>query len=158
MKLTVNVLVYCVISSVYLFTTLAINPRIWMHRMPKAVTEKVEPRTKSERILLIILGIPFVVFTVAYPIIYAYMHAYDLLRLIGIIIVFFLVFDLWDTIILDLLVFCRITPEFIIIKGTEKSDYQEMKSHIDSGIKGVVLAVISSSVLGVIVYLIKQII
>jgi len=39
----------------------------------------------------------------------------------------------------------------------EKSDYQEMKSHIDSGIKRVQLAVISSIILGGIVYMIKLI-
>ncbi|MBN1274182.1 MAG: hypothetical protein JXB26_18110 [Candidatus Aminicenantes bacterium] len=155
MELIINVLIYCMICSVYLFATLAINPRIWMHRMPKAVTEKVEPRKKSERMLLTVLGIPFIIFTVIYPVTYAYRHADDLLRITGIIFVFFLVFDLWDTIILDLLIFCKITPGFIIIKGAEKSDYKEMKYHIDSGIKGGVLAIISSIVFGLAVYLAK---
>jgi len=158
MDLIFHILIYCIICSVYLFATLAINPRIWLHRMPKAITEKVEPRTANEKKLLIKLGIPFIIFTVVYPIIYAYINADGILKIIGIIFVYFLVFDLWDTIVLDIIIFCRITPRFLIIKGTEKSDYGEIKCHIEGGIKGVLLAIISSIILGSIIYLIKQII
>ncbi len=45
-------------------------------------------------------------------------------------------FAAWGILILDLLIFCKLTPGFVIIHGTEREDYSNMKYHLVSGAKG----------------------
>jgi len=44
-----------------------------------------------------------------------------------------------------LLIFCIITPKFIIIPGTSREDYANMKYHLVSGAKGLVISVVASA-------------
>lgn len=155
MDLLFHIMIYCLVSSIYLYATLAINPRIWMHRMPRDVVQKVPPRTKSEKNLLILLATPFLVFTLLYPAIYAWTHSVSFWSSIFVYFAFFLAFDIWDTLILDVFIFCTITPKFIIIKGTKKEDYADRKYHLQSGLKGLWFVIIGSIVLGIVTYLIK---
>ena len=155
MLLVINLIIYCLILSIYLYFTLAVNPRIWMHRMPQAVIDKVEQRTKREKKLLVLLGIPFIIFTALYPFIYVFINYDELFDIIIIFFIFFLTFDIWDTLILDLLIFCTITPRFMIINGTQKEDYSNKRYHIISGVKGILISVVMSILFGFILYFIK---
>jgi hypothetical protein len=130
---------------------------MWMHRMPKQVREKVKPRTKREMNLLVILGLPLLLFILIYPIVYVFDGDYSLRQTVSIPLLFFIGFNLWDTLVLDLIVFCRITPRFIIIQGTAKKDYREIKYHLISGVKGLIFSIIGSLVLGPIIYLLTHI-
>jgi hypothetical protein len=59
---------------------------------------------------------------------------------------FFLGFALWDTLVLDLLIFCKVTPRFIIIEGTSREDYSNMKYHLVSGTKGLAMSLVFSGI------------
>jgi hypothetical protein len=155
MKLVLNLIIYCVILSVYLYLTLAINPRIWLHRMPPAVVKKVTPKNKKEKQLTVLYGLPFLIFMVGYPIYYVLKVGGSLFEIFGILLLFFIAFDLWDTLILDLLIFCTIKPRFIRINGTEKNDYSNKKYHISSGLKGIVMAIIFSVIISIILFFIR---
>jgi hypothetical protein len=50
----------------------------------------------------------------------------------------------------------KFTPRFIIINGTEREDYSNMKYHLVSGAKGIVLSVAFSGILATLLFFIKD--
>ncbi|MGC9313500.1 MAG: hypothetical protein ACP5IA_12495, partial [Sediminispirochaetaceae bacterium] len=70
----------------------------------------------------------------------------------GLLFLFFLSFDICDTFILDLLIFCGITPRFIVIEGTERSDYKNVSYHLKSGAKGLIILTVAALVLGAVIF------
>jgi hypothetical protein len=68
MNLLTHLLIYNLIISFLLYASLAYNPRIWMHRMPPEVVQKVPPRTPAEKRQLYFFGVPFLLILVIYPI------------------------------------------------------------------------------------------
>jgi hypothetical protein len=155
-QLAFQLLIYYLVLSILLYGSLAINPRMWLHRMPPAVVAKVPPKTAYEKkILLTTTAIPFLLLLLAYPVIYVLRKEGNWLSYFGILCAFFLGFDLWDTLILDLLIFCKLTPRFIIIAGTNRADYADMRYHLVSGFKGLVLSIAFSGVLATILYFTK---
>jgi hypothetical protein len=70
----------------------------------------------------------------------------------GLLFLFFLSFDICDTFILDLLIFCGITPRFIVIEGTERKDYKNVSYHLKSGAKGLIILTIAALVLGAVIF------
>jgi len=201
MSLFTHILIYNLVLSVYLYATLALDPRMWLHRMPPAVVAKVPPKTASERRRLIPLGIPFLTVMAGYPVWYTATYAASLAgagataaagaagtiagsaaaagtagaganivagaalgagapfaagasywEISGLLFLFFFSFDICDTFILDLLIFCGITPRFIVIEGTERRDYKDVRYHLKSGAKGLIILIIASLVLGAVVF------
>lgn len=190
MSLFTHILIYNFVLSAYLYTTLALDPRMWLHRMPTEVIAKVPPKTASERRRLIPLGIPFLAVMAGHPVWYAASYAASLAgagggtagqaaawagtnigasaaagatgtalaagasywEISGLLFLFFLSFDICDTFILDLLIFCGITPRFIVIEGTERGDYKNVSYHLKSGAKGLIILTIAALVLGAVVF------
>jgi hypothetical protein len=74
----------------------------------------------------------------------------DLLTTFLLFCAFLAGFAVWDTLVLDLLIFCKITPRFIIIDGTNREDYANLKYHLRSGAKGLVLSLAFSGFLAVV--------
>lgn len=147
MNLITHLLIYNLIISVLLYASLAYNPRMWMHRMPPEVVRIVPPRTPAEKRLLLFFGIPFLLILVIYPIVYVLQQDAGFLENFLIFCAFFAGFAVWDTLVLDLLIFCKITPGFIIIPGTTRKDYAAMKYHLISGTKGFLISILASAVL-----------
>lgn len=185
MSLFSHILIYNLVLSVYLYATLALDPRMWLHRMPPEVVAKVPPKTASERRRLIPLGIPFLAVMAGYPVWYAASYAASSAgagigtagqaaaaaganigagaatsaaagasywEISGLLFLFFLSFDICDTFILDLLIFCGITPHFIVIEGTERSDYKNVSYHLKSGAKGLIILTVAALVLGAVIF------
>jgi hypothetical protein len=157
LDLSVHLLIYFILLSIILYGSLAYNPRMWLHRMPPEVAGKVSPKTPEEkRLLLKTVGIPFLLLLIAYPTIYVLQQDANWLNYFVILCAFFAGFDVWDTLILDLLIFCKLTPRFIIIEGTEREDYANMKYHLVSGAKGLVISIVFSAVWATILVVIKS--
>jgi len=158
MQLWAHILLYNLILSVYLYASLAIDPRMWLHRMPPEVRAKVPPKTEAERKRLIPLGVPFLILMIGYPVWYTAARAVSSANLTGgpagyfhitgLLFLFFLSFDLWDTLVLDLLIFCGITPQFIIIEGSNRGDYKNVRYHLKSGAKGLIFLTAGALILG----------
>ncbi|MBN2148107.1 MAG: hypothetical protein JW726_12000 [Anaerolineales bacterium] len=157
MNLIIHLLIYYLLLSILLYGSLAYNPRMWLHRMPPAVIAKVPPKTPRERqLLLMTVAAPFFLLLIGYPVIYILQQQEaNWLSYFLILCAFWAGFDLWDTLILDLLIFCKLTPRFIIIAGTEREDYATMKYHLVSGAKGLIISVIASAILATILFFIK---
>lgn len=155
MNLLTNLTLYNLAASIWIYASLSYNPRLWLHRMPPEVRSKVVDKTPEERRLFIAVAIPFLLLLFVYPIVYVIQQDVSLLTCLLILLTFFASFALWDTIVLDLLIFCKITPRFVIIEGTTREDYSNMKYHLAGGAKGLIMSVVFSGVLASIITVIK---
>ncbi len=148
MSLIIHLLIYNLVISILLYASLAYNPRMWMHRMPPEVVQKVPPRTPAEKRQLYFFAIPFLLILVIYPIAYVLQQpSAGFLDRFLIFSLFFAGFAVWDTLVLDLLIFCKLTPGFVVIPGTTCKDYANMKYHLVSGAKGIVMSIVFSVIL-----------
>jgi len=111
------------------------------------VLAKVTGKMPEEKRIFIYFALPFLLWLFVYSIVYVLgQHSTfptDFLTFCA----FFVCFAVWDTLVLDLLISCKITPRFIIIPGTVRKDYSKMKYHLVSGTKGVLMSVAFSGVL-----------
>jgi hypothetical protein len=158
MNLLIHLLIYNLAASVWLYGSLAYNPRMWLHRMPPEVRSKVPDKTPAERKLFIGVALPFLLLLFVYPIAYAIQQDTTLGATTWTLLAFFASFALWDTLVLDLLIFCKLTPRFVIIDGTTRADYSNMKYHLISGAKGLIMSVVFSGLAVSMITLVKNII
>jgi hypothetical protein len=151
MHFLTHLLIYNLAASVLIYGSLAYNPRLWLHRMPPEVRSKVPEKTDQERKIFLTIALPFLLLLFGYPIVYAFQEQKDLLSNFLVLSAFFAGFALWDTLVLDLLIFCTFTPRAIVIKGTSREDYSNTKYHLISGVKGLVMSILFSGFLAMIV-------
>jgi bacteriorhodopsin len=131
---------------------------MWLHRMPPEVRAKVSEKTPEERKLFLWVALPFLLLLFGYPIVYVLRVQEDLLTNFLTLFIFFAGFAVWDTLVLDVLIFCKFTPRFVIIAGTERKDYSNMRYHLVSGAKGLVMSVVFSGLLTLGITLLESII
>jgi hypothetical protein len=155
MPLIIHLLIYNLIASVLLYSSLAHNPRLWLHRMPPGVRSKVPEKTAQERKAFLLVALPFLLILFGYPIVYVLQTQKDLLMNFLTLTAFFASFAVWDTLVLDILIFCQFTPRFVIIAGTNREDYSNMKYHLVSGTKGLVMSVVFSGLFAAIITFLK---
>ncbi|MFX1474957.1 MAG: hypothetical protein ACFFCO_05755 [Promethearchaeota archaeon] len=156
-------LIFAFILTVYLLIVMvAVSPRVWAFSdYPKTITNHVPPQTKSERRKGAVVAVPFFVLGIAFP----YLSTLLLEGLYGgalpILDAFLNVFGIWmfgfmaDLLILDLLIVGTITPNFVIIPGTEHMKNKEYKDfrlyHTKGHLKGLLLLGILSLILAALV-------
>lgn len=142
--------IFSLIGSIYLVGLLWYNPRLAMNKgdYPDDVLTAAPPKTKEEQRLATIIGFPFLFFSLAFPIISTLalnksngdMPFLDLF-LHMLVIIFF--FNLVDLLILDLWMFCTLTPKFVVIPGTEGfPGYKDKGMHIRGHAKGSVFMIL----------------
>ena len=111
----------------------------------------VPPKTGREKILSAILGLLFLLLLLAVPIV-STMQARQrfggespFLILAGHAFGVVFLFNLADWLILDCLVFCRITPAFVVIPGSEgASGYKDYGFHFRGFLKGTAFSVVAA--------------
>lgn len=59
MHLLGHLLIYNLTASVFIYGSLAYNPRLWLHRMPPEVRRKVRAKNDQERKAFLRIAIPF---------------------------------------------------------------------------------------------------
>jgi hypothetical protein len=153
MDLPTHLILYNLAASILIYGSLAYNPRLWLHRMPPEVLNKVHEKTPQERKTFLVVAIPFLLLLFGYPAIYVIQNKADFLANFLTLCAFFVGFALWDTLVLDLLIFCTFTPSFVIVKGTKREDYSNMNYHIRSGTKGLLMSLVFSGILALILLL-----
>ena len=143
-----------IIMSVYLVALLAYNPRIFLNPgdYPADVIAAAPPKTDREKRLAIWTGILFLLLSIALPLWsvvtfkFAAQSNFWLLtaHAFGVLLIPFLV----DLIFLDWLMFCTITPAFLVIPGTEGfSGYKDKMFHLKAHTKGLFLYMIPFSLI-----------
>jgi hypothetical protein len=155
-------LLYAVIVNSYLFLMMiTLSPRVWGYTdYPQVVKDKVAPPTKKEKTIAIIVGIPWFVFVLGFPIFSAYnlkmtlgnQHSF-MIAFIHLITLMLLT-SIIDAVVLDWLIISRITPKFVIIPGTAPEDYKDFSYHFQGHLKASVIMVIISIILAFVMRLI----
>jgi len=158
-------LVYSIVGSVYLVLLLVIDNRMFLNKgdYPDDVLAAVPPRTENETRKAKLLGIPWFVWAFAYPLYSAYRFANQstgsLVFLDLFVHAFLIFFSFWliDLVILDGIMFCLITPSFVVIPGTEGfPGYKDFGMHLrEHFTKGLAYIVVAGALVAGIVWLIQ---
>ncbi|PEU74420.1 nitroreductase [Bacillus cereus] len=138
-----------IVLSVMILGSLYYNPRLSLTEYPKDIQKVVFPKSiheKKQTIYFniaynaILFGTPFVSTYILHKhgkLLYidAYLHTFGIL----------MIFNLVDLFILDWLIFCWITPRFVVIPSTEgMKGYKDYKFHLRGAIVGTkFLAIVS---------------
>lgn len=145
----------------YIFILMiTLSPRIWGYQdYPERVKAKVSPQTRRERTIAGLMGIPFFLIAIGFPI-------YSVLTLKnqfggGIsfmdaflhLLVLVMSANFGDLVILDWFIISRITPGFVIIPGSEAADYKDFSHHYKSHVWGTVAMVSLCAITAVVVSL-----
>jgi len=157
-KIVLDGAVLSFVASLLLMVSLRLNPRIWLQDYPEEIRNKVPPKTGQEKQLSLIFGIPFLVLLVAVP----FISTLALKRQGGGDVSFLqlflnafgvaFAFNLVDLLLLDWLMFCTITPKFVVIPGTEGMEgYKDYSYHFKASMIGTVLSVAAGLVIAGIV-------
>lgn len=142
-------LFYTAIFNGYLFILMTtMSPRVWGYRdYPEVVKQKVPPQTKKEKALAIIVGLPWLIFVLGFPVVSTYMLKSNLESEISFFEAFLNIYALislaavGDLVILDWLIISKITPRFVIIPGTEVRDYKDFSHHYKGHAKAAILVI-----------------
>ncbi|MHA2002817.1 MAG: hypothetical protein ACW960_01815, partial [Candidatus Thorarchaeota archaeon] len=141
-----------------------LSPRIWaMSDYPPEITERVPPQTDAERRTASLSFIPFLILGLGFPIISTLMLESVLGGTISLLDAFLNIFGIMmfgtfgDLVILDWLIVGTITPDWVIIPGTEDmrdTAYKDFrKYHGKAHIRGTIALVVISLVFAIFIVL-----
>lgn len=142
-------LFYAIVVTGYLFLMMiTISPRVWGYNdYPQAIKDKVPPQTKNEKRLAIFVSLPWFIFSLGFPIYSTLILKSALSNEFSVgtaflnLFVLFLMASIGDLVILDWLIVSKITPQFVIIPGTEKEDYKDLAHHFKGHLKATMIMI-----------------
>lgn len=157
-KIILDGAVLSLIASLFLIVVLRFNPRLFLQDYPEAIQNEVPPKTALEARHSLLIGVPFLLLLAIIPFISTltfkrsgsevlsflqlFLHAFG--------VVF--IFNLVDLVILDWLMFCTITPKFVVIPGTEgMAAYKDYFFHFKASLTGTGISILSGLVIAGIV-------
>ena len=140
-----------IVLSALITGTLYVNPRLLLRSYPAAIKEKAGAQTASERRKTRIIGLFFMLFLIGFPAVStwllersrggditfsdAFLNAFGILS----------VFNAVDWLVIDWLLFCTLTPKFLVIAGTEgMAEYKDYRFHFRGFAVGTILAAAAS--------------
>jgi len=125
-----------VVTAYLLVVMVGTSPRVWGYAdYPETVRSKVPAQTAAEKRLALIVGVPYFIFTLGFPVYSTLALKSKLGGEISIwiawlsLVALFAAATLGDLVILDWLIVSRITPAFVIIPGTSREDYKDFSHH-----------------------------
>ena len=161
----IHATIFAIIFTLYLFAIMrGLSPRVWaMSDYPPEITDHVPPQTDAEKRQARIVYIPFLAIGIGYPLATTYFlkilngGVISLLDAFLTIFVILLFGFLADYIILDFLIVGTLTPDFVILPGTEhmrEKEYKDFrKYHAKGHIKGLLLIIMLSLILAALVWI-----
>lgn len=132
------------------------NPRVMLQDYPKDVQAAVPPKTAAERRETVWWSIPFLALLFGLPLAAALtlkLQRPDLSFFEAALVAFvvLVVFNLYDWLVLDWLVFCTITPRFVVLPGTEgMAGYRDYGMHFRGFLIGLGLSIVASVLIGLV--------
>jgi hypothetical protein len=134
-----------IVNGYILLVMILTSPRIWGYTdYPEVIKNKVPPQTKREKLLATLIGLPWFIFVLGFPVFSTYALKAKLGSEIPFSIAFLnvlvltLLATLGDLVILDWLLISKITPKFVIIPGSEEADYKDFSHHYKAHARAVV--------------------
>jgi hypothetical protein len=156
-KIILDGLILSLFASVFIVISMRLNPRIWLHDYPPDIQAQVASKTRKEKRLSLLLSIPFLILLAAIPLIstlslkrqYQGEISFFSLAIHAFGVAF--VFNVVDWLILDWLMFCTITPRFVVIPGSEEAaGYKNYGFHFRGFLKGIVFSVVAGLIIAAI--------
>jgi len=149
------------LASALLVVVLRVNPRIFLHDYPEAIQAQVPPKTANEKRQSALLGVPFLLLLAVVP----FLSTLALRRSGGTDVSFLnlflnafgvsFFFNLVDLLLLDWLLFCTLTPKFLVIPGSEGNPaYKDYGYHFRGSLVGTAISVVAGLVIAAIVWVI----
>lgn len=149
-------------GSLILMAAVYFNPRFARKDLPKDIQDATPPLSRKEKLQALAFTIPFLALVVFVPLISGFRLEASaggqvpftilFLHIFGVLFVFNLV----DVLILDCLIYCTITPKFVIIPGTEgMAGYKDYGHQIRAHVRGTALQAVLALLLSGIVILIQ---
>ena len=125
------------------------NPRVWGYSdYPDEIKAKVPPQTKQEKRLGFALAVPWLIISFGFPIYSTFLLKADLggdisfwTAFLNVLFMVFLAY-LGDLVVLDWLIVSKITPDFVVIEGTEKAEYKDFSHHYTAQIRAAPVLVV----------------
>jgi hypothetical protein len=141
--------------SALLLAMVRVNPRLMLQDYPKDIQAAVSPKTPEEKRQTLYWALPLWVLMLGCPTAAALWakaaHLGFLSVFLGAFGVAFLA-NLVDWLILDWLIFCTITPKFVVIPGTEgMAGYKNYSMHFKGFLIGTVVSVVIGLVIAILV-------
>jgi hypothetical protein len=160
-QMVVQGLGFALLANGYLLLVmLAASPRIWGYRdYPEAVRGKIPPQTEREKLAAAILGVPWLLFVLGYPVYSTYAMKASLGGEIPLLVAFLnplvllQLLNLGDLLILDWIIVSKITPAFVIIPGSTVADCKDMSHHFRQHVWATLAMVLLSLIIGTVVFL-----
>lgn len=158
MNLIPSIIIYGFALSVILTTiilvTLYVNPRLLLQSYPIPIQGAVKGKTRLEQRQTKNIGILFMLLLIGLPVVStiamkqsnggtiafsdAFLNAFGIMS----------IFNIVDFLLIDWLIFCTITPRFLVIKGTEgMPDYKHIRYHVKGLFIGAALSLVFSLIL-----------
>lgn len=151
-RILIDGTILSLVMSAIIFASIRYNPRLWLQDYPAEVKAKVPPNTPREKREQRVLMIPFFLVMLGIPIYSAYLLRLEnggtLSFLSAYLNVFFVanLFNLFDAVVIDLLVGTFMKPKFAVIPGAEGMEYlfRNWGWHLANYLKGIVFCTIFS--------------
>ncbi|MEJ2311856.1 MAG: hypothetical protein P8Y21_01535 [Gemmatimonadales bacterium] len=151
-----------VLASLVLISAVTFNPRFALKDLPRDIRESVPPLTRRETVQALIFFLPFMALVIGIPVLSALgleahgaadvSFAARFVHILGVLFVFFVV----DLVVLDWLIYCTITPNRLVIPGTEgMAGYKDYRHHLRAHARGAVWLAIAALVLAGIVQVLR---
>ncbi|PEN49473.1 nitroreductase [Bacillus wiedmannii] len=144
-----------IVLSVMILGSSYYNPRLSLTEYPKDIQKVVFPKSIDEKKQTIYFNIIYNAILFGTPFVSTYiLHKHDKLLYIDAYLHIFgilMIFNLVDLFIIDWLIFCWITPRFVVIPSTEgMRGYKDYKFHLRGAIVGTTfLAIVSLFLAGI---------
>ncbi len=151
-RILVDGTVLSLLLGVLVLGSLYYNPRLWLQDYPAEVRAKVPPMTPQEKRRQRVMMIPILLLMIGLPLYSAHMLRMEnggTITFLSAYLNTFLViniFNLFDAVVLDLLLLTFLMPHFAVIPGTEGMEYlnRNWGMHLKNYLKGMVFCTVFS--------------
>ncbi len=145
-------ILYNILAILALTFIVAKNPRYMMQDYPPEITADIPAQTAEEKKAGKRNGMPFLLLLAGFPLFFALVFKFlgpvSFVELWLRIFVLMFSFNLVDLVILDWLIFCSLTPSFMVLPGTEgHPGYKNFRFHFIGFLKGTLIVLVASFVI-----------
>lgn len=145
-------ILYNILAILALTFIIAKNPRYMMQDYPPEITAGIPAQTDEEKRAGMRYGLPFLLLLAGFPLliglVFKFLGPVSFIELWLRIFVLMFSFNLVDLVILDWLIFCWLTPSFMVLPGTEgHPGYKNYRFHFNGFLKGTLIVLVASLVI-----------
>lgn len=148
----------CVLLGALILLMVSRNPRLMLQDYPKDVQAAVPGKTPTERRQTLYWSVPFWLVFLGFPLAAALTvkMAQGSLLMIGVAAFSVgMLVNLFDWLVLDWLIFCTLTPAFVVIPGTAGfAGYKDYGMHFRGFLIGTVIFAAISAIIAAVVFLV----